>query len=196
MSIEIQKQLANKLLSQLYIISPYVMLAGGAPRDWYFGKEAQDLDIYLYSSAVTINAMQKQLKSATGFDFNHNWELQKDDTSLYTYMPQLRRVFEADIDGIKVQIMQLNNPQDEFKVIEAMSTSICKVWYQGDGKIHMHKDFKLSLASKTMFLNEGYKWTDPHPKKMVERYGKEFTLSTKEQANALVVNKVLRDIGI
>lgn len=196
MNIAQQKDLADKLLSQLYSISPYVMLAGGAPRDWYFGKEAQDLDIYLYSHAITVKTMQKQLKSATGVDFRHNWELQRDDTSLYTSMPQLRRVFEAEIDSMKVQVMQLNNPEDEFKVINNMSTSICKVWYQGDGEIHAHEDFKLTLASGVMFLNNGYDWTHPHPKKMRERYGKDFPPSTKEQAKQLVVSKALREINL
>lgn len=191
-TIEEQSNLADKLLSQLEVISPYVMLAGGAPRDWYFRNLATDLDIYLYSPAITVKTMQKQLKLATGVDFKHNWELRKDDQSLYSTMPQLRRVFEADIDGMKVQVMQLNEPNDEFKVVTNMSTSICKVWYK-DGEINLHQDFKLTIASGVMFLNDGYNWTDPHPKKMIEKFRNRFPQSTKAQAMSLVVNKALSD---
>lgn len=188
-TIEEQSNLADKLLSQLEVISPYVMLAGGAPRDWYFRNLATDLDIYLYSPAITVKTMQKQLKLATGVDFKHNWELQKNDQSLYSTMPQLRRVFEADVNGMKVQVMQLN---DEFKVVTNMSTSICKVWYK-DGEINLHQDFKLTIASGTMFLNDGYNWADPHPKKMIEKFRSRFPQSTKQQAMTLVVNKALSD---
>lgn len=195
MSIETQKTLADDLLGKLGVISPYVMLAGGAPRDWYFEKEAQDLDIYLYSSAITVKSFQKQLKDATGFDFKHNWELQANDRSLYTSMPQLRRVFEAEICGEKVQIMQLNNPLDEFKVVDNMSTSICKIWYI-NGQLEAHQDFKLTLASGSMFLNTGYSWSDPHPKKMMDRFKDKFTPTTKEQAQNTLLNKALRGVNI
>ena len=43
MSIVKQQLTANDILSKLEIIDPYVILAGGAPRDWYFGDECRDL---------------------------------------------------------------------------------------------------------------------------------------------------------
>ena len=127
-------------------------------------------------------------------DFKHNWELQQNDHSLYTSMPQLRRVFEAEIDGMKVQVMQLKNPMDEFKVVDSMSTSICKVWYKAEGDIEMHDDFKLTVASGMMFLNAGYSWSDPHPKKMVEKFKKKFSCSTKDQAKNRVVQLALNKL--
>lgn len=195
MSIEMQKALADGLLNVLYKISPYVMLAGGAPRDWYFGEEANDLDIYLYSSANTKDTMLKQLKACTGVDFKFNAELMQDDSSLYKHMPQLRHIFEASVEGVKVQVMQLNDPRDEFRVVENMSTSICKIWYQ-EGKIHLSKDFKLSVATKCMFLKDEYKWTDPHPKKMMERFKGKFTPSTKAHCHELLVNRSLQSLNI
>lgn len=195
MSIESQKALADGLLDVLYKISPYVMLAGGAPRDWYFGEEANDLDIYLYSPASTIGAMLKQLKACTGIDFKFNAELMQDDNSLYKHMPQLRRIFEAEMEGMKVQIMQLNNPLDEFRVVENMSTSICKIWYQ-QGKTHLTKDFKLSVATKCMFLKDEYKWTDPHPKKMAEKFKGKFTPTTKERCHEILINSSLQGLNI
>lgn len=195
MGVMTQSNLVDKLLRQLSVISPYVMLAGGAPRDWYLEKEAQDLDIYLYSCAITVKSFQKQLKDATGVDFKHNWELQENDRSLYTSMPQLRRVFEAEVEGEKVQIMQLNNPLDEFKVVNHMSTSICKIWYI-NGELEAHQDFKLSIASGSMFLNEGYTWSDPHPKKMMERFKGKFNPTTKEQAQNVLINRALRELNI
>lgn len=189
MSIETQKALVDDLLTKLEVISPYVILAGGAPRDWYLGEVAQDLDIYIYSSAETIATFQKQLKYATGIEFKHNWELQANDRSLYTSMPQLRRVFEAEMNGEKVQIMQLNNPRDEFKVVDNMSTSVCKAWYKS-GNIYLKDDFKLTIATNTMFLSEGYSWADPHPKKMLNRFKDKFYCGTKSQ----IISKLVRDV--
>ena len=62
-----------------------------------------------------------------------------------------------------------------------------------DGEINLHQDFKLTIASGVMFLNDGYNWTDPHPKKMIEKFRNRFPQSTKAQAMSLVVNKALSD---
>lgn len=55
MKIEEQNVVAKKVLEKIKIVDPYVILAGGAPRDWYFGNPCNDLDIYYYSNAMTIH---------------------------------------------------------------------------------------------------------------------------------------------
>lgn len=40
MNIEKQKDVANIIYDRLRLADPHCILAGGAPRDWYFGKEA------------------------------------------------------------------------------------------------------------------------------------------------------------
>lgn len=201
MSIEKQKKVANDILDKLSIIDPYCILAGGAPRDWYFGNEAKDLDFYFYSNGSTVSAVQSQLGKILGKDVKVLFEPverlhakgENEIKDLYKTMKSLVRIFEAEVDGIKCQLMQLEDPKGCFKVLDNMSVSICKVWYKG-GKINLSKDFKLTLASKAMFLSEGYSWSDPHPKKIIGRFP-HFCKTTKENCMKSVVNTVLREIG-
>ena len=46
--IEHQKAVAKSVLNKLQTLDLYVVLAGGACRDWWLDKEATDLDFYLY----------------------------------------------------------------------------------------------------------------------------------------------------
>jgi hypothetical protein len=188
-----QLRLTDTILQSLECISPYAILAGGAPRDWYFGNEAKDLDFYLYSSAITTKALSKQLSNALGIDiarisFQNKWE-----ESLYTTMRRLSKIVNISGYDFPVQVMILKEPNDEFKVVEDMSTSICKVWYK-DSKINLTKDFKLTVASGKMFLNEGYSWTDPHPKKMMERFRDKYCVSTRQSAEDTIIMKTLKEI--
>lgn len=201
MTIDKQKLIADTIMSKLEVIDPYCILAGGAPRDWYFGETANDLDFYYYSNAMTISRSKKQLERALGSEVEVVFEPQERRGSnkdgvldLYKTMKDLRRIFEANIDGVKVQFMQLVSPNSSFNVLGQMSVSICKVWYKG-GKSRYHQDFKLSVASKSMFLSDGYSWTDPHPSKIKERF-KSLATGSKESAKKSVVNKVLRDFNM
>ena len=188
-----QKRLADTILQSLECISPYAILAGGAPRDWYFGMEAKDLDFYLYSSAITTKSLGKQLSNALGIDIERISFLSSWETSLYTTMRRLSKIVNISGYDFPVQVMILKDPRDEFRVVEDMSTSICKVWYK-DSKINLTKDFKLTVASGKMFLNEGYSWTDPHPKKMVERFRDKYYASNRQFAVDTVITKMLKEL--
>ena len=188
-----QMRLADTILQSLECISPYAILAGGAPRDWYFGNEAKDLDFYLYSSAITTNALGKQLSNALGIDIERISFQSKWEESLYTTMKRLSKIVNISGYDFPVQVMILKEPNDEFKVVEDMSTSICKVWYK-DSKINLTKDFKLTVASGKMFLNEGYNWTDPHPKKMMERFRDKYCVSTRQPEEDTIIRNALKEI--
>ena len=38
--VESQKQLADEILLKISMYDPYVIVAGGAPRDWWMGRQA------------------------------------------------------------------------------------------------------------------------------------------------------------
>lgn len=170
MSIAKQKEVATKVIERLSIIDPYVILAGGAPRDWYFEKEASDLDFYLHMGGKTQSARMKQLNLALG-DMTIKWE-RKDsfNLDLYKTMKFLQGIYETEIDGIKVQVMNLQDEGDTFKVVDSMSCSICKAWWKPEAGIRVHQDFNLTVKSGVMFLSEGYDWTAPHPSKVATKF--------------------------
>lgn len=193
MSIESQKKLASEILGKLYLVSPSCILAGGAPRDWIMGNGAKDLDIYFNSSAVTAWQTRKQLCTLYGkdltFDKNH---LEWQQNGMYRTMKSLKRIYYCHYKGFPVQFIELLTPSDTYKVVKSMSVSICQAWWKSDKINGVSQDFKLTMQSRVMFLNEGYQWDDPHPIKMVERFKSKFTKGNKQDAKDKIVAEVLR----
>lgn len=92
--IEFQKDLANKILNDLKIIDPRAYLAGGAPRDWNFGEEANDLDFYYFTQASSIQESSAQLERfCPGVHISAE---SRGSMKLYEYMHGLRRIWNAD----------------------------------------------------------------------------------------------------
>jgi len=187
MSIEEQKKIAEDIINKLRAIDPYVILAGGAPRDWHLGEEASDLDFYLHLSGRTQSARSRQLVSAFG-SVNTKWcQKGTHDSDLYKTMQFLHSIYETEVGGLKIQIMNLNQEGDTFKVVDAMSCSICKAWWTPERGVVRTNDFKMTETTKLMFLSDGYSWSDPHPTKMLTKFSpkgysrarsKEFVINT------------------
>lgn len=203
MTIEQQKATAQSVYEKLEIVDPHCILAGGAPRDWYFGNECNDLDFYYVSTARTIDACRNQLQKAfRGVEIKTLSEIQERSSgerkmgNLYRKMPSLVRVWQCNIAGMSVQFIQLAQPGDQFKVLEYMDVSICKIWVDGDMNISLSEAFKKTLASGNMFLNDDYQWSDPHPQKMKQRFeGKFGCARSEDQVNSIILRKALNAIG-
>jgi hypothetical protein len=191
MTIEQQKQTANKVYEMLTTVDPSCVLAGGAARDWYFGNEANDLDFYFCSTGSTVGRVEKQLKKV-GLDAVAS--VCPQTSELYRSMEGLTRIWNCEVDGMKVQLIQMAEPKYRWNVVDNMDISICKVWYSQVGKIHLHKDFKLTIASGIMFLKDNYRWSDKHGQKMKERFERKFSCGTIDQARNSLVNKVLAEV--
>lgn len=189
--IEFQKELAKKILNDLKVIDPRAYLAGGAPRDWEFGEEANDLDFYYFTQATTMRESASQLERF--FPKVHMSGETNGDVKLYEHMEGLRRIWNTEIDGMKVQFIQMQTIEDREKAWERMSVSICKIKMDTWGTVCKHKDFKLSQASDTMFLTKGYSWSDPHPNKIFERFkGKFRTAYDFENATDILLTKLTK----
>lgn len=188
--IEFQKDLAKKILSDLKVIDPRAYLAGGAPRDWNFGEEANDLDFYYFTQASTMNESSSQLERF--FPKVHMSGESNLDKKLYEHMKGLKRIWNVEIDGVKVQFIQMDSIESRANAWERMSVSICKIKMDVFG-IHKHRDFKMTEASGAMFLTKGYSWTDPHPKKIFERFkGKFRTAYNFEDATDILLTKLTK----
>lgn len=203
MTIEQQKATAQSVYEKLKVIDPYCVLAGGAPRDWYFGNECNDLDFYYVSTATTINACRNQLQGVfkeveikTLSEIHEKSSGKRKMSNLYQKMPSLIRVWQCKIAGMEVQFIQLAELGSQFKVIGCMDVSICKIWADVNMNIRLTEAFKKTLASKSMFLSEGYQWCDPHPQKMKQRFeGKFGCASSEDQVNSIILRKALSVIG-
>jgi hypothetical protein len=195
--IEQQKQIADEVLEKIELMCPRAIIAGGAPRDWYFGTPANDIDLYVTTSGDTQGVLLSQLSrlfKGSEFDLKFEWSKEKEQErqSTYKVMKTLRRIIDFEYKGVKFQLMEMNTLQDLFGVVDSFSTSICKAWYKC-GQIKRTQDFRLTEKTKIMFLNEDYEWSDPHPAKMKERFPS-YTRGSKEDAKKCIVNQVLQEL--
>lgn len=198
MTIGQQKNIAEDIMDNIKIIDPYALLAGGAPRDWYFGNTCNDLDIYYYSNGDTVGACKGQLESLfphlTFTNRSERFEnkiAQQDHLEIYNSMKFLKRVFETTVGGLTVQFIQLEENKKQFKVVEAMDVSICQCWYNHyTGVITLSDNFKMTLATNIMFLPNGNSWSDKHPSKMHDRFPK-LARGTYKQAKDNLIRKAL-----
>jgi len=193
MNIEKQREVADYVLSRLELIDPYCILAGGAPRDWYFNEVANDLDFYMYVRPCTLDKLLKMLQQVLPECIIEPTDKRTHDVDLYKTMDSLRKVLNTEVGDCKVQIMILTEPDSTFKCLDEFSVSICKIWYK-NGQIKRSKDFKITEVYNSMFLSEGYKWTDKHPNKIKERFKGHFNTSTKELIVKRIINDKLEEI--
>ncbi len=147
-TIDIQKEAANKALDMMYLIDPYSIVAGGAVRDWYFDKEASDIDLFFHCPQVsTMYRMEDMLKKA-GFEITET-KLGGNIPEWYKKNPYLKAVYETSIHGVKVQLMRMSKPTWN-SVIDKFPLSICKAWWK-NGKAHYGKDFLRSVKFKAIY---------------------------------------------
>lgn len=64
--IKEQQNVADSILKKLSAIDENVILAGGAPRDWYFNHTATDLDFYLKGNGWSTQMLKQLLTDKLG----------------------------------------------------------------------------------------------------------------------------------
>lgn len=191
MTIQDQKDIAEKVYDALTLIDPSCVLAGGAPRDWYLGYEANDLDFYFCSTGCTVAQVKKQL-NRVGFEVVAS--VRPAQSELYASMPGLTRIWDCEFQDMKVQFIQMCDTRHRWEVVNNMDISICKAWYSQKGEVILHKDFKLTFASKVMFLKENYRWSNKHGAKMKDRFKDTFVPGTRDQAEQKLITNALSDL--
>ena len=155
--MEKQKVIAQRVLQKLEAIDPYCILAGGAPRDWWWGNEAADLDFYIYVPDRPHKAIKKQIERAglvvkevkTGENMPINYKLN----------PFLRCVIDIE-EEMPVQIMVMSEPT--FKsVVPTFALSVCQAWWKG-GDVSVSKEFLAGarhnaiVKTNPLYHNEHY----------------------------------------
>lgn len=166
--IVLQKQVANKALDMMFLIDPYCTVAGGAPRDWYFGKEATDIDLFFHCPQASTQATMEEMLKRAGFKVT----TVKDGENIpdwYKKNPYLQTVYETTIEGVKVQLLRMNKSTWD-SVIDKFPLSICKAWYK-HGKIVLEKDFVRSVKFEAIYkTNTIYNNEHQYIKKILAKF--------------------------
>lgn len=165
--IENQKQIAKEVLNKLEITDPNCILAGGAPRDWWFEQEANDLDFYVYwGENSTTSADLHRLKLLGFEDVKPLNRAPLED--IYGTIPELNRVWELTYKGQKVQVMVMDKSTFNC-VVNRFGTSVCMAWWKGNG-VRVTSMFLESHLSKTLYVKDDYNAKTSHVMKMQDRY--------------------------
>lgn len=162
MDIIEQQEIAREVLHKLEIIDPNCILAGGAPRNWYLEKKANDLDFYIHTILET--EAQTQLRFRR---LGIGAKLMSFDESRakgYKKMQQLFRVYEFTYKEVAIQVMLMKTPTFN-SVVDNFGVSVFRFWWKGDD-IKIDHSALISLASKTLYIKEGYSEEDRYITKM------------------------------
>lgn len=142
-----QKAVADKVLDKLFSIDPFAICAGGAPRDWHFGKPATDLDIFFYTTVEQLTYVSDMLRHV-GIDLVDDGKAGERLPDWYKLNPALRCVYSTVVDGVKVQLM-LMNATTYSSVVKHFPFSICKAWYK-HGYITLEHEFNVAERHKVV----------------------------------------------
>lgn len=177
--IESQMKVADEVINKLRAVDPFCIVAGGAPRDWYFGNCANDIDVYIWQQHSTQCSKIRQLKYA-GFDCSPvGYEGNRE---LYEKNSMIEGVFSVSSHEFPVQIISLNKAT--YGVVDTFPFSICQAWYTPEQGIQLEKNFRITEKTGYIFrTNPVYADGDKYIQKITERFKDKFKFArTKEEA--------------
>lgn len=188
-----QKLIADKILNKFKENNIECYLMGGAPRNWYFNKQANDLDFYIYQNNdfdrivkflkdefIDLKELGNSEYLECGFEFNGD-----DDDLLFkglklnvgehindyiSKMPSLKKVFECKYYNVqKCQFMIVRkHPMDI--IYDEFGTTISQFYYLNDNKCFCTNKAKFSIETKTIYYKNGYDLENKYIKKMKEYF--------------------------
>ena len=180
LQLQIEKQTAQIVLNTLCTIDKNCILAGGAPRDWYFNKPATDLDFFVYiPNSISDNTIIDLISNLFVID-----EIKNNNAYMpYIKNPNLRFVFQIGGYGVPVQIMVMNFKTDF--VLDSFPLSISKIAWK-DGVLYPSEDFKLALKYNAIFqTSQGYANNTKYFNKILSKFpDKEFFTSKERMINS------------
>lgn len=150
MTIEQQKAIADDVLERLHVLDPHCIVAGGAPRDWYCGKEATDIDVFVYvDPSITFTTFYNMLNK---LGFTQVEVLDgKNISEHYTGNPELVCVYNVGGYDTPVQIMRMNS-STYTSVVPNFPLNLCKVWYK-QKRIRANAEFYHGMDKKFIVLS-------------------------------------------
>ena len=183
-ALKIQKQ--QELATEIFDIAKTfgvddLILAGGAPRDWYFGLPASDLDFY--TSLIRPNFRDELIKHSKHFETlfkgnsDDNLELIVSDG--YECNPAISEIYELDYKGQNIQIIE---HADVKTVVPEFVFGLCQIKWTPSGGFEPSKIFELCADKKiNIKTSKGYANFRKYSRKIRKKYP-EFVLTTKAKA--------------
>jgi len=164
-----QKLVANKVLKKLELLDRYCIVAGGAPRDWYLGNIAKDIDVYLHYPLLIKSQQREDLLNELGLNVQSKCENWEQVAEIYQTNRFITQLYNSDIQGEKVQIMFVSKPTF-ISVVDTFPISISKVWYKKE-EIGLTPEFETSVKHKILWKTvDSYLEDDKYLTKIKEKF--------------------------
>jgi hypothetical protein len=163
MDIDYQKSVADSVLKKLRQYDSMAILAGGAPRDWYLGNLARDLDFYFTMSSKWFGDVQSSM-DALGLPSDGN----EGDSQLYDKNPDILGVFSGDFMDMPIQLICIKNTPTD--AVRKFALDICQAWYF-DGHIFTTYNFKVATEKKIIRItNNLYADQDAYIQRIINKF--------------------------
>lgn len=159
-----EKALATAILKSLQFLDKTAIVAGGAPRDWWFGKECKDLDIYIRNPYLKSAEERRLALTSLGYEVS---EIVPGDKH-YVSLAGLIAVYECVYEGKNLNFMFMEETA-RYPYVQDFSCSICEVFFDG-GDIIPNQNFIYSTSTGKVLIHERYTQQDKHVKKMMEYF--------------------------
>jgi hypothetical protein len=164
MNIQQHKEIAKEILAKLQTLDSRAILAGGAVRDWFFNKEAKDLDFYVDMGAFPSGTssdlhgtLKRVLEEVLGVELvslrsaDGNPYLDENDEA----GEGLKEVLEGSFQDCHIQIMLYEGKPLDY-VIKYFNTSICQCYWEGGNKLPKYlSHFIASVGNKIITYKKG-----------------------------------------
>lgn len=201
---EKQMQITDRVMSILSDNDVKFKVAGGAPRDWYLGNTAKDVDIFYEKSSVKCNfktpmAYSKKIDGLIHcFTTNQGYylnEMLKKELSAkefdeiipsggYDLNPDINAVYDTIIDGVNfqfIEVFELDN------LIKNFSHSISMIEYSGNEGFKPSKLFIASIWNKVIIeTGEVYSNGESYKQRLQEKFP-DYKFINKQEAFDLLL---------
>lgn len=181
--IAVQKLVADKVLEKLELLDYRCIVAGGAARDWYLGKPATDLDVFLYAPQFTSASIRVETLNRLGFNITNSYENWKVN-EIYKHNEYVAQLYNCVVDEEKVQIIFMSKPT-YISVVDTFPLSISKAWYKNK-TIKFSKEFEQSIKYKIIWKTvDSYSNTNKYILKILTKFS-DYRYVTKPEATTII----------
>lgn len=165
--IKLQQAVADTVLQRLLTIDPFAIIAGGAPRDWYLGREATDLDVYFYAGGRSTETIYDLLIDV-GFKLDGYKDFGEAGIG-YGKSPETKVIFEPLDTPIPVQLIMMGQKTHD-SVLSSFAVNLSLTWYKHQ-KITTTPEFDAGVKNKSIVrVHPNYQDDDPYIEKIRAKF--------------------------
>lgn len=164
-----ERKLGCEILEKLYLLDPSSIIAGGAPRDWFFDKTCSDIDVYFYYRPdLSLSIVSNVLSGIFGTDMLDVGNNHGNQEHRYLRDKNISNVWEFGYHGKNIQLIRRAIPT--FGVVGGFALNLSMAWFKGN-RLYLEEPFLTGVKYKSIVkMNELYCDGDKYVKKIRDKF--------------------------